>query len=88
MAACSVFSGKDKLLPSRGLLPAKLFGNCLLLKVKVLSHLELSFLVGEELCCRTGWGRTRGAKSSLLLLASPSLPTARLLLGKWALKVL
>lgn len=86
MAACYVFNGKDKLLPSRGLLPAKLFGNCLLLKVKVLLHLELSFLVGGELCRRMGWGRLRGAKSGLLLLASPSSPTDRLLLGKWALK--
>lgn len=47
--ACFIFNGKDKLLPGRGLLLAKLIGNCLLLMVEVLPHLELSCSVGEEL---------------------------------------
>lgn len=49
MIACYIFNGKDKLLPGRGLLPAKLIGNCLLLTVKVLPHLALLYSVGEEL---------------------------------------
>lgn len=49
MIACPIFNGKDKLLPGRGLLPSKLIGNCLLLMVEVLPHLEFFYSVGEEL---------------------------------------
>lgn len=41
MIACYIFNGKDKSLLRRSLLPAELIGHCLLLKVKVLPHLEL-----------------------------------------------
>lgn len=63
MIACYIFNGKDKLLPGRGSLPAKFIGNGLLLMVEVLPPVELFCVVGEELLCRTGRGRERGASA-------------------------